>query len=196
VLQYADDTLIVLKAVLAQLTALKALLQQFSGMTGLNINYDKNTFVPIGLDNTTSSSLASSFGCAVARDGNGSGKCGYGVCPPASVPAGKNLCPCPCPTGTRGYRATRNPQEQASQSPAERWVAASGGGAPAGSQGCGEVDGGASAGLGRDSARPRTGQPRPREAAAHGCAAAWAPARPNNGAREAADGTCQLRPRG
>jgi hypothetical protein len=75
-------------------------------MTGLNINYDKNTFVPIGLDNTTSSSLASSFGCAVARDGNGSGKCGYGVCPPASVPAPSTFArPRACPRAKISARA-------------------------------------------------------------------------------------------
>jgi hypothetical protein len=41
VLQYADDTLIVLKADSAQLANLKLLLQQFSAMTGLHINYEK-----------------------------------------------------------------------------------------------------------------------------------------------------------
>lgn len=38
-----------------------------------------------------------------ARDDSGLDKCGYGVCPPESVPAGKNLCMCPCPMDICGY---------------------------------------------------------------------------------------------
>jgi hypothetical protein len=66
VLQYADDTLIVLKADSAQVANLKLLLQQFSAMTGLHINYEKSTFVLIGLGSEEVDSLATLFGCTVA----------------------------------------------------------------------------------------------------------------------------------
>jgi hypothetical protein len=50
VLQYADDTLIILKASPVYVENLHNLLLQFSTATGLHINFDKSTFVPIHLD--------------------------------------------------------------------------------------------------------------------------------------------------
>lgn len=47
VLQYADDTLIVLKGDLQGIRTLKVLLDQFASMTGLHINYAKSTVVLI-----------------------------------------------------------------------------------------------------------------------------------------------------
>jgi hypothetical protein len=41
------------------------LLQQFSAMTGLHINYEKSTFVPIGVDAAEAAALAGEFRCAV-----------------------------------------------------------------------------------------------------------------------------------
>ena len=45
VLQYADDTLILLRGELGEVTQLKMLLDQFSAATGLRINYHKSTAV-------------------------------------------------------------------------------------------------------------------------------------------------------
>lgn len=49
VLQYADDTLIVLQGDVQQARILKEILDSFAISTGLKINYNKSTFVPINL---------------------------------------------------------------------------------------------------------------------------------------------------
>ena len=51
VLQYADDTLIMVKATPSAAHNLKLILEDFALATGLNINYVKSTFIPIHLDN-------------------------------------------------------------------------------------------------------------------------------------------------
>lgn len=66
VLQYADDTLIILPAEQQQLDTLKSLLESFSDATGLHINYHKSTFLPIHVEDTLATSLASSLGCPIA----------------------------------------------------------------------------------------------------------------------------------
>jgi hypothetical protein len=50
VLQYADDTLIVLQGDIEGVSALKNILDQFAAMPGLYINYAKSTLVPIHMD--------------------------------------------------------------------------------------------------------------------------------------------------
>ena len=49
VIQYADDTLVVLKANSRELLALKSLLQSFANSTGLNVNFKKSSMVPINM---------------------------------------------------------------------------------------------------------------------------------------------------
>ena len=66
VLQYADDTLIILQDDLDQLQTLKSILLDFSNTMGLVINFHKRTFAPIHVDPDLASQLAASFGCAVA----------------------------------------------------------------------------------------------------------------------------------
>ncbi|KAE8799802.1 hypothetical protein D1007_24676 [Hordeum vulgare] len=66
VLQYADDTLIILRAESEQLQTLKSILLQFSKATGLVINFHKSTFAPIHLEPGLAASLASILGCTVA----------------------------------------------------------------------------------------------------------------------------------
>jgi hypothetical protein len=51
VLQYVDDTLILIKANASHLQNLQRLLHDFSSMTGLHINFEKRTFIPIAIDN-------------------------------------------------------------------------------------------------------------------------------------------------
>ena len=65
ILQYADDTLLVLPADLGQVLAVKSLLQKFSVSTGLKINYHKSTMVPINVDSAQMEILANGFGCKV-----------------------------------------------------------------------------------------------------------------------------------
>ena len=53
IVQYADDTLIILPADKAQLLALKNMLQVFSTSIGLVVNYHKSSMVPINVDEDT-----------------------------------------------------------------------------------------------------------------------------------------------
>jgi hypothetical protein len=63
VIQYADDTLIVLEASATQLFFLNGVLQSFSDSTGLKINFSKSMMVPINLSNDKLTHLARTFGC-------------------------------------------------------------------------------------------------------------------------------------
>ena len=47
VIQYADDTLIILKATVQDASTLKLLPDQFAEATGLRINFHKSTVVPM-----------------------------------------------------------------------------------------------------------------------------------------------------
>lgn len=49
VLQYADDTIIQVRAEVGEVTRLRSLLDMFSAATGLKINYDKSTVTPMHL---------------------------------------------------------------------------------------------------------------------------------------------------
>lgn len=49
ILQYANDTIILLKAEREDITRLRNLLDMFSSATGLAINYDKSTAAPMHL---------------------------------------------------------------------------------------------------------------------------------------------------
>lgn len=52
-LQYADDTLILIKGDADQATTLKEILDSFASFSGLQINYHKSTLVPIHLNDST-----------------------------------------------------------------------------------------------------------------------------------------------
>ena len=64
VLQYADDTLLVLRGDVADVQALKNILQAFSEATGLKINYSKSTLVPIHMDAGLAADCVTIMGCA------------------------------------------------------------------------------------------------------------------------------------
>jgi hypothetical protein len=63
ILHYADGTLIILKADENQLLASKKTLQTFSAATGLHINFEKSTFLPICVDSDHACHLASILEC-------------------------------------------------------------------------------------------------------------------------------------
>jgi len=63
VLQYADDTLIVLKAAPGDVIRLKNLLDQFATATGLRINFHKSTIVPMNVDAADLPGLLDILGC-------------------------------------------------------------------------------------------------------------------------------------
>lgn len=64
VLQYADDTLIVVEGDPRQLFFLKSLLNSFSMSTGLKINFSKSMMVPINVAESKLDILAGTFGCS------------------------------------------------------------------------------------------------------------------------------------
>jgi hypothetical protein len=61
IIQYADDTLIVMEACSRQLLTLKALLHSLRDSTGLKVNYSKSIMVPINLSETRLDHLARTF---------------------------------------------------------------------------------------------------------------------------------------
>ena len=63
VLQYADDTLILLRGKLADVRKLKHLLDQFSAATGLRINYHKSTAVPMHMREEDIPDCIAELGC-------------------------------------------------------------------------------------------------------------------------------------
>jgi hypothetical protein len=66
VLQYADDTLIIVKGGESQAKWLKEILTAFEVTTGLSINFLKSTFVPIAMDDSESQIIMSILNCPVA----------------------------------------------------------------------------------------------------------------------------------
>lgn len=65
VLQYADDTIIILWAGVATASRLKLLLDQFAAATGLVINFSKSTLVPMYVDEAELAEISSVLGCCV-----------------------------------------------------------------------------------------------------------------------------------
>jgi hypothetical protein len=49
IIQYADDTLLILPAELDQIVALKNTLHDFSLSTGLRVNFHKSSMIPINM---------------------------------------------------------------------------------------------------------------------------------------------------
>jgi hypothetical protein len=67
IVQYADDTLLILPADKHQLLALKDTLSKFTMSTSLKINYDKSHMVPINVPAGDIETLATQFGCQIGR---------------------------------------------------------------------------------------------------------------------------------
>jgi hypothetical protein len=63
IIQYADDTLLIMEAYSRQLLALKALINTFASSTGLKVNYTKSLIVPINISVERLHHLASTFQC-------------------------------------------------------------------------------------------------------------------------------------
>lgn len=66
VLQYADDTLIVLEGNGSQARLLKEILDAFANFLGLHINFTKSTFVPINLSDEEEAEISDILECPVA----------------------------------------------------------------------------------------------------------------------------------
>jgi hypothetical protein len=65
VIQYADDTLIIMEGCSTQLQFLKTLLGNFSSSTGLRVNFAKSLMIPINIDTDRMNALAQAFGCSI-----------------------------------------------------------------------------------------------------------------------------------
>jgi hypothetical protein len=65
IVQYADDTLLLLQADARQLVFLKALLHSFAESTGLQVNYTKSYIYPINVPQEKMVILAGTFGCDI-----------------------------------------------------------------------------------------------------------------------------------
>ena len=63
IIQYADDTLIILPARPNQLLALKSILEDFTAITGLKVNYGKSSLVPINISEDRCAELAEILTC-------------------------------------------------------------------------------------------------------------------------------------
>lgn len=63
IVQYANDTLLIMQACPKQLFVLKALLNTYADSTGLKVNYNKSVMVPINVDPARLSHLANTFHC-------------------------------------------------------------------------------------------------------------------------------------
>jgi hypothetical protein len=67
VIQYADDTLIILPACSQQLSIMKAILDKYAQSTRLYINYGKFLLVPINLQENSTGAFAQQLGCSIGK---------------------------------------------------------------------------------------------------------------------------------
>jgi hypothetical protein len=65
VIQYADVTLILLRAEDAQVRRLKVVLDDFAAATGLGINFSKSAFIPINVEEAHAATMVAILGCSV-----------------------------------------------------------------------------------------------------------------------------------
>lgn len=68
ILQYVDDTLIIMQGCPTQLLHLKAtILEEYSSSTGLKVNYSKSMMMPINMTEERCNFLSQTFGCSVEK---------------------------------------------------------------------------------------------------------------------------------
>jgi hypothetical protein len=65
IIQYADDTIIIMQGCDSQLAILKDILNKISVSSGLVVNFHKSCLVPINISSERASSLVQSFGCTI-----------------------------------------------------------------------------------------------------------------------------------
>ena len=65
VVQYADDTILIMQADITQVLHLKNILSLFSASTGLKVNYNKSSMIPVNVSTNKLNNLAAAFGCQV-----------------------------------------------------------------------------------------------------------------------------------
>lgn len=67
IVQYDNDTLIILPADEQQLIALKNIFYTYASSTGLKVNFQKSSLIPIIVEPQKASSLATAIGCQVGE---------------------------------------------------------------------------------------------------------------------------------
>jgi hypothetical protein len=67
IIQYADDTLLILEACPKQLFSLKAILNSFASSTGLKVNYNKSNMFPINVSLDKMVILSRTFNCQIGE---------------------------------------------------------------------------------------------------------------------------------
>ena len=65
IVQYVDDTLLIMQADARQLFCLKAILNSFAASTGLVVNFEKSLLMPINVSNEKMMILAGTLGCQI-----------------------------------------------------------------------------------------------------------------------------------
>ncbi|XP_073358095.1 uncharacterized protein [Aegilops tauschii subsp. strangulata] len=65
VVQYADDTILVMPAYPNLATRMKTILEDYAASVGLKINFHKSTLIPMNIDPQRAAELAQVFGCSV-----------------------------------------------------------------------------------------------------------------------------------
>lgn len=66
IVQYADDTLLIMQADARQLFCLKAILNSFADSTGLRVNFNKSVIVPVNVPTEKMKILAGTLGCQIS----------------------------------------------------------------------------------------------------------------------------------
>lgn len=67
IVQYADDTLIIMEGCPVQLLHLKVHLKTYADSTRLHVNYSKSMMIPINIEEQSCASLAQTFGCTIGQ---------------------------------------------------------------------------------------------------------------------------------
>ena len=65
IVQYADDTLLIMQGCNSQLLHAKSLLRYFAAYTGLKVNYSKSNIIPINISQERIQSFSVTLGCNV-----------------------------------------------------------------------------------------------------------------------------------
>ena len=65
VVQYADDTILIMPACPQQITIMQDILQKYAASTGLHINFHKSSLIPLNMSTSSAQNLADILGCVV-----------------------------------------------------------------------------------------------------------------------------------
>lgn len=63
IIQYVDDTLIILRAEVTQIQVLQDILQQFHSSTGLEVNFQKSSLIPLNMNTERGAYFADLLSC-------------------------------------------------------------------------------------------------------------------------------------